>query len=221
MPNSPLEEITQKELLEIYDLRGNPLGVQARSSFYEEIRQEFTTNGSITRQVKIATGFLLNSRGGIYLQKRSLDKQENPGLYDKSVGGHVLAGMPFELTLVLEYAQELGAPVAVAASPHEFDVAVKSMPLSLVGICSRVDYVAPFNSVRINQDGSKINIPFMNQVFVGYYDGSIRFIDGESRAIEVFTAGQLKDQIRLNPNLFTEDLKFMVEKYEHHLRPIR
>jgi len=221
MPTPPLEDITQRELLEIYDLQGNPLGVQARNSFYEEIKQEFTANRHITRQVKIATGFLLNSRGGIYLQKRSLDKQENPGLYDKSVGGHVLAGMPFELTLVLEYAQELGAPVAVAASPHEFDVAIKSMPLNLLGICRRIDYIAPFESVRINQDGSRITIPFMNQVFVGYYDGSIRFIDGESSAIEVFTVGQLKAQIRSNPNLFTEDLKGMVEKYEPHLRPIR
>jgi isopentenyldiphosphate isomerase len=49
----------------------------------------------------------MNSAGRIYLQKRSKHKAENAGMYDKTVGGHVVAGDSFNMTMVKECAEEL------------------------------------------------------------------------------------------------------------------
>ena len=38
---------------------------------------------------------------------------------------------------------------------------------------------------------------------------------------DVFTLKELKEEIKNNPNKFTEDLKFMVKRYEKYLKPIK
>jgi len=60
----------------------------------------------------------------------------------------------------------------------------------------------------------------MTTFHVGYYNGSIRFSDGESSGIEVFSLNELKEEIKNNPIKFTEDLKFMISNYESFLKPI-
>jgi hypothetical protein len=57
----------------------------------------------------------------------------------------------------------------------------------------------------------------MNEFYVGYYDGPIKFKDGECSGIEVFSLDELKEELKIFPEKFTEDLKFMVEKYEEYL----
>jgi isopentenyldiphosphate isomerase len=95
------------ENLEIYDLDSNLLGIQDRKDFYKEIKSEFAEKGKISRKVKSIRFMLMNSSGRIYLQKRSKIKEENPGLYDKTVGGHVSAGDSFDMTAIRECAEEL------------------------------------------------------------------------------------------------------------------
>ncbi len=50
---------------------------------------------------------LINSRGEIYLQKRSMLKDTQPGKWDTSVGGHVDLGETIEQALLRETAEEL------------------------------------------------------------------------------------------------------------------
>jgi isopentenyldiphosphate isomerase len=49
----------------------------------------------------------MNSAGRIYLQKRSRIKEENTGMYDKTVGGHIVAGDSANMTVVKECAEEM------------------------------------------------------------------------------------------------------------------
>ena len=60
----------------------------------------------------------------------------------------------------------------------------------------------------------------MTEIYAGYYDGPIKFKDGECSGIEVFSLSELKEELGNFPNKFTEDLKFMVEKYEKYLVPV-
>ena len=57
-------------------------------------------------------------------------------------------------------------------------------------------------------------------MYVGYYDGAIKFRDGEASGIEVLSLDELKEELTTHPEKFTEDLKFMIEKYEKYLVPI-
>jgi isopentenyldiphosphate isomerase len=208
------------EELEIFDLNGKSLGTQSRKKFYSEIKSEYKQKGKISRQVKAIRLMLMNSSGRIYLQKRSKIKRENPGLYDKTVGGHVSKDDSWNMTVIRECAEELGFPAAVLSN-NEFEKSVQVTDLGIIGLFKQVDEVNNFQSVRIDKKGNKFLQPYISTFFIGYYDGAIRFVDGESSGIEVFSIDELKDDIKKNPDKFTEDIKYMVKKYHKFLRPIK
>ena len=106
------------EVLEVYDLDGKLIDEEEREKFYTEIKEEFASKGEISRQVKSIRLLLMNSDGRIYLQKRSKLKNENPGLYDKTIGGHVAKGQTFEIAVIKECAEELGLPAAILTPPN-------------------------------------------------------------------------------------------------------
>jgi len=51
---------------------------------------------------------VFDARGRLYLQKRSMRKDTNPGRWDTSVGGHVNAGEDVAAALIREAREELG-----------------------------------------------------------------------------------------------------------------
>jgi len=51
---------------------------------------------------------IINSKGQIFLQKRSVKKDIQPGKWDTSVGGHVDPGETIRETLIREAAEEAG-----------------------------------------------------------------------------------------------------------------
>jgi len=208
------------EKLEVYDLNENLTEIKDRDKFYTEIKQEFEETGKITKQVRTIRLLLINSKGRIYLQKRSKIKNENPGLYDKTVGGHVTAGDTFDMTVIRECAEELGFPAAIVPEEN-FEKASKVTDLNIIGTFRKIDFVNKFMSTRIDSGGKRIIQPQMTQIYYGYYNGAIKFVDGESSGIEVFSLDELKEDIRNNPDKFTEDIKFMIEKYKKYLKPIK
>lgn len=207
------------ENLEIYDLNSNLLGIQDRWEFYKDIKKEFIEEGKVSRKVKTIRFLLMNSSGRIYIQKRSKIKSENPSLYDKTVGGHVSAWDGFDLTAIRECAEELWFPIAVL-DQEDFDKAIKTTDLHIIGLGKRIFYDQNFESIRITKEGEKFIQPFMNVFYVGYYDGAIKFCDGESSGIEVFSFDEIVVEIANNPDRFTHDLKIMIDLYKDFLKPI-
>ncbi len=51
---------------------------------------------------------VFNSKGELFLQKRSMDKDIQPGKWDTSVGGHLNLGEDFEQAVCRELEEELG-----------------------------------------------------------------------------------------------------------------
>jgi len=208
------------EKLEVYDLNSNLITIEDRKKFYCEIKKEFKETGKISKKIKSIRLILMNSSGRIYLQKRNKIKTENPGRYDKTVGGHVSAGDSFNMTVIRECAEELGFPATVL-EPEEFENAIKVTNLDIIGIFKKLEYLPNFISKRISKDNTEFDQPYMTSNYFGYYNGPIKFVDGESSGIEVFSLEELKEEIKDNPEKFTEDIKFMVEKYESFLVSIK
>jgi len=205
-------------VLEVYDLEGNLIGKQNRKEFYKEILEEYRRTGKITKQVKSIRVLVLSSKGRIYIQHRSEEKDRNPGLYDKTIGGHLEPGHTWDLTVVKECHEELGFP-GVVLSDDEFRSAIPATNLKIIGILRRIEHMTNFISIN-NIKGEEIKQPFITTFYIGYYDGPISFCDGESVGIEVVDLKTLKKRIKERPKEYTEDLKYMIKRYEPYLVPI-
>ena len=95
----PLKDMPQRdgEIFEVVDELDNPTGTATRS--------EVHSRGLLHRAVHV---FVLNRNGDLYLQKRSLHKDMNPGVWDSSVSGHLDAGESYADAAVRELGEEMG-----------------------------------------------------------------------------------------------------------------
>jgi isopentenyl-diphosphate delta-isomerase type 1 len=91
-----------EEILEIVDEDNRVTGRTTRSRIHREQLRH--------RAVHI---FLFNSRGELFLQKRSLDKDEFPGYYDSSAAGHVDPEESYADAAARELEEELGITAAL------------------------------------------------------------------------------------------------------------
>lgn len=141
------------EYLEVYNLKNKLIGISERNKFYNKIKAEFKKTGKITKKVKTIRVGLMSSNGRIYLQRRSKNKRQNPGLYDKTIGGHVLAGYGWEMTVTKECSEELGFPAAVLKNDKDLKLAAESTDLNIIGLFRAVDKINNFLSVRKDRGG--------------------------------------------------------------------
>ena len=114
----------------------------------------------------------------------------------------------FEAVLALEKAQE------------EFEHSVATTDLHVLAILKKVAFLDNYQSSRKGQDQKEWVEPNMTQIYIGYYDGSIRFIDQESCGIQVFSRDELKEELTQHPEMFTEDIKYIMKKFAKLIKPI-
>jgi len=74
-------------------------------------RKEIHNKGLLHRSVHI---FVVDPDGRMYLQKRSLYKQEHPGKWDSSAAGHVRSGESYDEAAARELAEELNLRARVS-----------------------------------------------------------------------------------------------------------
>jgi isopentenyldiphosphate isomerase len=72
-------------------------------------RSEVHRLGLLHRAVHV---LVYNSRGQIFLQKRSMKKDRQPGVWDSSSSGHVDSGEDYDTTAVREVWEEIGLRLA-------------------------------------------------------------------------------------------------------------
>ena len=163
--------------------------------------------------------FLLNKNGGIYLAKRSKIKKQNSLLYDKTVGGHIQADESPEYTLIRECAEELGFPAAVLSEP-EFLSAIGETNLNIVGVFKEVETLNHFMSHRLHVNGELYVFPQITTVYLGVFDGPIKFKDGETSGVEIYYPDEILKEIKDNPKKYTEDVKVLIPKYLNEIKEI-
>jgi len=104
----PLMDVPQKdgEIFDVVDENDQVTG--------QATRGEVHAKGLWHRAVHV---FVINRRGELLLQQRSLLKDAHPGVWDSSVSGHLDAGEDYAVAAVRELEEEMGI---TAAEPVEF-----------------------------------------------------------------------------------------------------
>jgi isopentenyl-diphosphate delta-isomerase type 1 len=98
------------EMFQLVDRNGTPIGTASR--------QECHGNPRLIHLVVHL--HLFDPEGRLYLQKRSMCKDTNPGLWDTSVGGHVSAGETVSEALLREAREELGIEATGASFLYSY-----------------------------------------------------------------------------------------------------
>jgi isopentenyl-diphosphate delta-isomerase type 1 len=93
MSDSPYSE----EILEIVDHEDRVIGTERRGVIH--------ARGLMHRSAQV---LLFNSNGELFLQKRSMNKDEFPGLWDSSAAGHLAPGESYRQCALRELREELG-----------------------------------------------------------------------------------------------------------------
>jgi isopentenyldiphosphate isomerase len=91
-----------EEIFDVVNERDEVIGRKPRS--------EVHLLGLLHRAVHV---LVFNSGGEVFLQKRSRQKDRQPGLWDSSASGHVDSGEHYDATAVRELREELGLRVAL------------------------------------------------------------------------------------------------------------
>jgi len=80
----------------------------------QNTRREVHRLGLMHRAVHV---LVFNSRGQLFLQKRSMKKDGEPGRWDSSASGHVDTGESYDACAVRELKEEIGLEPRIAPQP--------------------------------------------------------------------------------------------------------
>ncbi len=86
-----------EEIFDIVDERDQVIGQRPRSEVHRV--------GHKHRAVHV---LVFNSRGEVFLQKRSMSKDTHPGVWDSSSSGHVDSGEDYDTCAIRELREEIG-----------------------------------------------------------------------------------------------------------------
>jgi isopentenyldiphosphate isomerase len=87
----------KEEIFDVVNERDEVIGQQSRSEVHRL--------GLMHRAVHV---LVFNAAGQVFLQKRSMKKDRQPGLWDSSASGHVDAGEDYDACAVREVREEIG-----------------------------------------------------------------------------------------------------------------
>src|SRR5689334_14359113 len=90
-----------EEIFDVVDERDEVIGKRPRSEVHRL--------GLMHRATHV---LVFNKRGRVFLQKRSMTKDRQPGLWDSSVSGHVDSGEEYDACAVRELREEIGLEVS-------------------------------------------------------------------------------------------------------------
>lgn len=199
------------ERVHAFDRDGDIVRSGERSRLDQEIREHSKQHGDAHIALECIYLMLVNPAGALYIVQRAA-KSENPWLWDKTVGGGVLAGATADQTLVREAAEELGIPV-VLVNADGYAQRVGYADLKTQAIVRQIGFDPWFRSERMAPDGERWIKRNRVTLYAGRYDGPVRFADGEANAMRLMTLSELRFDLESRPAEFTSDLREIVGRF--------
>lgn len=183
-----------------------------REKFYSEQISIYQKTGNPTRACDIVDVFIFNTEKQLIVQKRSQDKKHNPGLLDKSIGGHVRYGDTPDYTVMVETVQEMQTPSIVLKNKSDFKKTFKLLAdyLTTVSIIGHGSSDIMLLEKKI--DGRPVIIANKVHVYLGIYDGRTKTVDKEAQGLLSYTLADLDKEMKAIPSLYTGDMHVLLHK---------
>ncbi|MBF0191197.1 MAG: NUDIX domain-containing protein [Magnetococcales bacterium] len=214
------------EWLHATDRQGRFVKTEERTALLAEIRAHSRRHGDANLAVPVVHIILLTTSGLIRLVQRG-DKPENPFMWDKSVGGHVVTDNPaltrqdFDDNARKEIQEEIGVEeVLIANDGLDYHRLVQSgaHDLHTRAIIRMIDHDPWQGSLSRVRGGE----PWLKRhnvvVYVGVFDGPFRFVDGEALDHRLISRAELMDDLLANPWNYADGARIFMQKYYHLLR---
>ncbi|HLC69957.1 MAG TPA: hypothetical protein VJH75_02835 [Patescibacteria group bacterium] len=188
-----------------------------RDDFYNEQVETYKKTGAPTKSIEVVNLLLFNTDKQIILQKRSRNKNHNPSLLDKSVGGHIKFEDSPHYTLMVETVQELMVPSIVLYDDQDFDKSYGLLRdyLQNVAIVKKITT----DDMVVTKIFRSENIKIANKIhlFFGIFNGATRPADKEASGILFYNLDDLNLEIKEKPEIFTNDLITLLSKYKKEI----
>jgi isopentenyldiphosphate isomerase len=210
-----------EEPLHATDAQGQYLRTDKCLFLMAEMKAISRTDGDAPFAVFVVHGMLFISTGKFRLVQRA-NKPENPHMWDKTVGGHVVSTDPslprqaFDTAIRQELSEELGVEdVIIASDPFAFDRMLRAEPdlVEQRAVIRLIDYEPWMPSLRRVAGGE----PWLKRhnvcVYAGIYDGPFQFVDGEAEDQMTMDREQLRMELADQPWRYTDDLRWLMARY--------
>lgn len=172
----PLKDKPQDpdELFDVVDENDEVVGKAARS--------EVHSKNLLHRAVHV---FVFNKNGDLWLQRRSLRKDMNPGVWDSSVSGHLDSGEGYLSAAVREMGEEIGIE---KVSPEDVEYVLSMKPCPENG----------WEHVHL---------------FASQFEGKVRYPASEIDSMMLFPLVEIKAWMTSNPDDFSPAFRLVFAGY--------
>ena len=150
-------------------------------------KQQAHINGLLHRAFSV---FLFNSKGEMLLQKRAAEKYHSPNQWTNACCSHPRANETYKEAAKRRLKEELGIDTEI---------------------------LEKFYFIYKADVGGNLWEHELDHVFVGNYEGDFQLNSEEVAEVRYISMENLDQEMKQNPEHFTEWFKIILEEYKHHL----
>ncbi|MGN7611488.1 NUDIX domain-containing protein [Magnetococcales bacterium HHB-1] len=214
------------EQLHATDKQGVYVKTMERTALLAEIRQQALALGEAPLAVPVVHIILLRRDGRIRLVQRG-DKPENPYMWDKAVGGHVVSEKK-ELTCTIfdenarkEMGEEIGVTdLLIAEDALSYHRLLFTADTHTQAVVKRIDY-DPWQGAMSQVRGGEPWLKRHNvMTYMGIYDGPFEFVDGEAQDERSVDQAELMLDVQVEPWKYADGVRVFMQRYAYLMRAI-
>lgn len=200
------------ELLNAYRREGDIVKTVPKDELMAEIKKHSMTYGDAPYAIDAVWLMLVHPEKGLYIVQRD-NKEENPNLFCKTVGGHIMHNESSESALERETSDEISVGIKMAGSVEAFISLTRELNLNNVAIVRKLDYRPWVGTLRLCKNRTFWKKRSNAHIFLGSYSGDLMFNDGEAINYEFFETENLRELISGGDPRFSHDLGYIVKNF--------